>query len=48
MAKRYYVKGEVYEIIYADTPEEAKQEFINLKGAYEDTVVAFDDQEHEY
>jgi len=48
MLKRYYVQGEVYEMITANSPEEAKKEFINLKGAYEDTVIAIDDEGIEY
>lgn len=43
--KRYYVQGEVYEMITADSPEEAKREFINLKGAIEESVVVYDDGE---
>ena len=42
--KQYIVTGEVYEVIHAETPEEAKQEFIKLKGAIEDSVVVHDDK----
>lgn len=44
MAKNYFVMGEVYEVINAESPEEAKQEFINLKGATEKSVVVFDEK----
>ena len=44
MAKNYFVMGEVYEIINADSPEEAKKEFINLKGAREESVLVYNEK----
>lgn len=41
---RYFVTGEVYEVINAESPEEALREFINLKGTNEESVVVFDDK----
>jgi hypothetical protein len=38
---KYYVSGLVYDFIKADTPEEAKREFISSKGVpyeFEDTI----------
>ena len=40
---RYFVVGEVHQDIYANSPEEAKKEFINLKGTNEESVMVFDD-----
>jgi len=42
---KYFVIGEVYEMISADSPEKAKEEFINLKGAIEESVVVYDNGE---
>ena len=40
---KYYVTGQVREVIHADSPEEALREFINLKGTNEESVIVFDD-----
>ena len=44
---RYFVTGQVHEIIYANSPEEARKEFINLKGSNEESVIVFDDKGEE-
>ena len=44
---KYYVTGEVREIIYANSPEEAREEFINLKGSNEELVMVYNDNGEE-
>ena len=47
LMNRYFVTGEVYQDIYAESPEEARKEFIRLKGSNEESVMVYDDNGEE-
>ena len=47
LMNRYFVTGEVCQDIFAESPEEARKEFIRLKGSNEESVMVYDDNGEE-
>lgn len=44
---KYFVVGEVHQDIFAESPEEARKEFVRLKGSNEESVMVYNDNGEE-